>query len=153
MDKIISIFMLVLLLSSCNEEKHKGGEVQASNSVSTYTQQLKNAIMLSGDEEAYRNLKLYYMDTENPEDIFFYSLVMANKYGNKQAFFDVYFMISLRTFPKECVIDSLSANMAIKYLIIASQKGHKQSKDIVDKYNIVYDEQKNYNQIVKLRNI
>jgi TPR repeat protein len=99
-------------------------------------------IVLNGDTDAYYAVHVEYMNFHYPEESLFYALVMANKYDYQEAYFDVF----------ECLydlnneyqhanegwrldsLDETSRKMALEYLVKATEKGHKQSKEILGEY-------------------
>ncbi len=71
------------------------------------------------------------------DDLLPYALIMANKYNYTQAYFDVFDCLTAKYSSDIGQIDSLTAQLAIKYLLIASEKRHWQASEIVESHSIV----------------
>lgn len=114
---------------------------------------LESQIITQGDVKSYNELRISYID----KDMFAFlpwALIMANKYNNNDASFDVYYCF----FDLNCIacndkeiedwsLDKLSKkeqDLAIYHLIKASENGHSQAKEIVD----IYKKQGKYSNIL-----
>lgn len=103
--------------------------------------ELKRITIHKGDGMAYLKLNIASMNNKfYPADMLSYSLIMANKYNNSQAYYDVYHFltqINRQVFNGEEYIDSLNTElqkMAIEYLQKAADTGNKQAKDELEDY-------------------
>lgn len=133
-----------------NSELNSNKKVFSMNQPLTSVVDLKKAVLYEGSKEAYDALSTAYLDYTFQEEFLLYAIIMANKYEYPQAYFDVYFWLT-QTFSSDINnIDESSANLAIEYLIKASEKNHRQAKEIVEEYAIVYNERKNKEQILKI---
>jgi hypothetical protein len=85
------------------------------NQVGLPMEELKKLVIEKGDNNAYENLRIRYLDVKKYESEFLiYSLYMANKYDNKYAYYDVYKSMT-RLFGNN-KIDERSKELAIEYL-------------------------------------
>lgn len=101
---------------------------------------LKNAVLFKGDTEAYRLLSRAYLNYPVTQEFLLYALIMANKYDHPQAYFDVFNNLTKVYWNDLTIMDEKSAEMAIEYLIIASEKEHHQARDMVEKHGINRDD-------------
>ncbi|MBN1416198.1 MAG: hypothetical protein JW973_13940 [Bacteroidales bacterium] len=151
--KWIVLFISILIFAGCkmkNSELNSNKKVFSMNQPLTSVVDLKKAVLYEGSKEAYDALSTAYLDYTFQEEFLLYAIIMANKYEYPQAYFDVYFWLT-QTFSSDINnIDESSANLAIEYLIKASEKNHRQAKEIVEEYAIVYNERKNKEQILKI---
>jgi hypothetical protein len=137
------IIFICLFLIGCNSKKEnqtkKEEEVTMNQPLRNETD-LKKAILIGGDKDAYYELKIAYLDYSYTEEFLLYAMIMANKYDYPQAYFDVYFFLT-QVFSRNIKnIDECSAKLAVEYLLKAYEKGHHQAKDIVEKYSITSNE-------------
>ena len=136
--RIATLVLLSLLYISCNNKEDKAIETvdksinQPSRSLST----LKNLVLTKGDADAYYELQMAYLDNEYPEEFLVYAMTMANKFDYPQAYFDVYSCLKNEFHSDMTKIDDSTANLAIDYLLRASEKGHEQAQEIVKEYSI-----------------
>jgi hypothetical protein len=88
-----------------------------------------------GDTNAYNKLYIAYLTHE--ENMLFWSLLMANKYDYTEAYFDV-FCCLMNSY--NCVeykldkMDDKSKKIALYYLRMAADKGHKQAIEVIKDY-------------------
>lgn len=146
------IFLGVILFSSyikLSKDKVEKDFVNDSYAISNKHQELSNKlesdIINQGNIKSYNELRVSYID----KDMFAFlpwALIMANKYNNNDAYFDVYYCL----FDLNCTacndqelenwsLDELSRkeqDLAIYYLMKASEKGHSQAKEILDIYKV-----------------
>ena len=100
--------------------------------------QLKQGIIETGDTSAYNSLAIQQLDFKyGDEDLLPYAMIMANQYDYPQAYFDVFDCLTAKYLSDIGQIDSLTAQLAIKYLLIASKKGHWQASEIVESHSII----------------
>ena len=110
--------------------------------------ELKKLILYNGDEDAYDELDIAYLDHSFQEEFLLYALIMANKYDYPQAYFDVFYCLT-GIYGDITKIDVKTAALAIEYLLQANEKGHHQANKMVQEYNI--DIEKNSKQqIIKI---
>lgn len=132
---IIVIFTIALLSFSCsNSDKTNFSMNDSPKTIS----QLKLEILETGDTSAYYDLTIQLMEYKSgDDDLLPYALIMANKYNYTQAYFDVFDCLTAKYSSDIGQIDSLTAQLAIKYLLIASEKGHWQASEIVESHSII----------------
>lgn len=146
------IVIITPLLFACNSNNDRGKikEEISMNQVESSPQNYKNLVIEKGDIDAYNTLSIEYLDYKYPEEFLLYAMIMANKYDYPQASFDVFTCLTDVYMSDLNKMDSISANMAINYLIKAYKSHHHQAQEIVDKYSIMYNEKLNKNQIARI---
>jgi hypothetical protein len=80
---IIYILFITLYTSCTNNGILKDNEIP----------QIKKLILSKGDQAAYIDLMIYYEDKMQYEALLPYSIIMANKYDNANAYYQIYFCI------------------------------------------------------------
>ncbi|MBS1773946.1 MAG: hypothetical protein JST82_13895 [Bacteroidetes bacterium] len=103
---------------------------------------LKKNIATIGDIPSYEKLKLEYMDIDAIENLLPWALIMANKYGYKPAYFDVYTSIqgidmyygNTKSESSLEAVDSNSKKIALEYLIKASKIEDSQAIKILNEH-------------------
>lgn len=103
---------------------------------------LQDSILKVGREDYYEELYISYLD-KNDFEFLPWALLMANKYDNTKAYFDVYVClfefnnlynpVGLDNWALDN-LDTKTQKMAIEYLIKAANNGHNQAKEILGKY-------------------
>ncbi|MDP3462862.1 MAG: hypothetical protein Q8S18_08760 [Bacteroidales bacterium] len=140
----LPIYLFVIItFSGCNLINNKSSEkeiVISMNQSLESIDDLKKSVIFEGDKKAYRSLSFAYLDSSFSEEFLLYALIMANKYDYPEAYFDVFRCLTGVFFNDLTRIDQQTASVAVKYLIIASEKHHRQAKDIVEKNNISIEE-------------
>lgn len=132
---IIVISTIALLCFSCT---HSDKPSYSMNDSPKTISQLKQEILETGDTSAYYDLTIQLMEYKlGDDDLLPYALIMANKYNYTQAYFDVFDCLTTKYSSDIGQIDSLTAQLAIKYLLIASEKGHWQASEIVESHSII----------------
>lgn len=82
-DKIktlINCVLLITLFSSCNNGILKDSEIKEAKAI----------IVKSGDKNLYASLCIYYYEKGEYESTLPYSLVMAYKYNDRDAYYNIY---------------------------------------------------------------
>ena len=97
-------------------------------------------LVKQGDINAYDELRIYFSCKENPEELLPYALLMANKYNDTRAYFDVYYCFWYM-FPETtdnlCLLDSLDSttkNIALEYLQKGAELGEINSQQHLGSY-------------------
>lgn len=144
--------MITPLFFACNINSDRGKFKKeiSMNQVESTKVNYKNLVIEKGSIDAYKTLSIEYLDHKYPEEFLLYAMIMANKYNYSQAYFDVFTCLTDVYMSDLNKMDSVSANLAINYLIRASKSRHHQAQEIVDKYSIMYNEKSNKDQIVKI---
>lgn len=133
------LIIFCLLLIGCNmgnNNKSNNEPKQSMNQHTTNQNELKKAILFSGDIAAYQSLNTEYLDYNYPEEFLLYAMIMANKYDYPQAYFDVFTCLTDIYLSDLNQLDEKTASLAIDYLLKAYEKGHHQAKDMVEEYEI-----------------
>ena len=129
------IIILILLLTNCNN-----CSVEKSFSMNYRTRdlsELKQQIIDSGDSSAYKDLTIELLEFKyGDEELLPYAMIMANKYDYSQAYFDVFFSMTAPYMDNINQTDSITAKIAIDYLLLAAEKGHSQACEIVNSCSI-----------------
>ena len=141
MKQNVIILVIFLFLAACCQKKEKT-LFSSMNQPLENPKELRKAVIEKGDTSAYYSLFMMYLDFQYPEEILFYSLIMADKYNYPDAYFDVFSCLTdvNRYYEKDnddWSLDSLNNDlreMAVKYLIKAADKGHKQAKEVLEDY-------------------
>jgi hypothetical protein len=137
--RIANFFLIIIIFTGCrmiNNETSDEEIIISMNQSLESEDELKKSVIFEGDTKAYRSLSIAYLDYSYSEELLLYALIMANKYDHPQAYFDVFKCLIGVYFNELTKIDKTTANIAINYLIIASEKDHKQAKEIVKRYSI-----------------
>lgn len=133
--KIKNLFRCVLLIalfSSCNDGILKDSEVK----------QAKAIIIKSGDKNLYASLCIYYYEKGEYESTLPYSMIMAYKYNDKDAYYNIYKAIvqinSTRNSDYRAVkkLDKNSKQFALENLTKSANLGCISAKKDLDKYNL-----------------
>ena len=123
--------LIAVVFFSCKNQKEK-----SINQSDSPTQDLKEKIVHTGDIKSYEELSTVYMDYRVGEFLP-YALIMANKYDYPQAYYDVYESLTLmQSVGKENLnsVDSVTLQIALKYLKLSADKGSKVGKKILGQY-------------------
>jgi len=136
--RILIIIFTFFHLVACNQksEKESKNVEKSINQPTRSMSVLKGLVLTKGNEDAYYELKMAYLDFEYPEEFLLYAMIMANKYDFAQAYFDVYDCFVEINRLDITKIDQKSANLAIDYLIKAKDKNHEQAQEIVNEYSV-----------------
>ena len=151
--RIVSIFCLACfsILISCNQDKKLQNEKVVST-ISVYSDyyndkkmmdSLFNLVKTKGDTLAYFNLYQIYSLSGHKEEVLFTSLLMANKYKYKQAYFHVYKNLNtleriIQSNSKDSVLqsrflDNETTEFQYNYLVKASENGHIKAAEILNR--------------------
>lgn len=137
-----------ILFYSC---KHDDKTIYPMECSTKSISQLKRQIVETGDTSAYDDLSILLMDYEyGDEELLSYAWIMANKYDYAQAYFDVFDCLTVPYLSDIRQIDSMTAQLAIKYLLIAAKKGHLQSSEIIASDTISENGQDPIGQLCKI---
>lgn len=134
--KMYIILLFILTSTSC---KNKNEERSMNQSLLSQ-KELERNIKSKGDIDSYNSLKLEYMESVNKIDFLPWALLMANKFGYQQAYFDVFWILyEKQKLSEECDyslnrLDNNDKQLALNNLIMAAKLGHLQAKEILGKY-------------------
>lgn len=145
MKKLIPIAILGLFVLSCKNEEKKSLPVieeKVQSTTGLYTdyfndtkkvRALSDKILFAGDTLAYKELYGIYALSGHKEEYLCTSILMANKYGYRQACYDVYSILyRMSNFvnkEKLTSLDNETQVFALKYLKKAAEQGHVQAKE------------------------
>ena len=150
MKNVITLFttiLLILIFLSCNnktEKKQKKEKERSVIGVPYYTKLVNNekertrlwkAAIDSGDFRAYNKIAIAYFMSYRSTDLYYYSLIMANKYHCPEAYFNMYAVLTTQTSTGDMVLlsnDKDTKNLALYYLFKASELGFKHAKRIIE---------------------
>lgn len=87
-------FCLGIVISGCLKEMYISHQMSCLiDDGLSYDDSLRYLILQTGDTVAYQKLKKQKQDDGLPQEIWFYSIVMAKKHQYPSAYFDVYYLI------------------------------------------------------------
>jgi hypothetical protein len=138
-NKAIILFFAGLLLYSCyseKEEKNSIKDIPSPYAPSKNIKEIKKQVLEKGDTLAYYELKVAFMGLPVYPEVMVYSMIMANKYGYTQAFYDVYFCIKLLNSHYVGALDDETLKLGISYFFSACERGHHQANSKVKEYGI-----------------
>jgi|SRR6185503_12531872 len=146
MKNVITLFtaiLLVLIFVSCNNKgggKQKKEKEQIVTGVPYYKTLVNNekertrlwkAAIDSGDFRAYNKIAIAYFMSYRSTDLYYYSLIMANKYHCPEAYYNMHMVLTTQTSTGDMVLlskDKDTKNLALYYLFKAKELGFKQAK-------------------------
>lgn len=147
--KNISIYLsvcLTFLVISCQEKKEstviKPSVVKDHDEIPNHekitenkkmSDSLLNLAISKGDKMAYNSVAQDFVINENYKQLLYYSLIMANKYNNSQAHFDIYVILVESSANKSLEdLDKKTKNLATYHLIKSGELGYKSAKYEID---------------------
>lgn len=121
--KLTAIIFLIIY-SSCKDKKNQRIIYKEDDSASYYTRKLQDTKLMDslaykvikhGDTMAYKELRIIHSISGNGRGVgsLYYSLIMANQYNFKEAYYDIY--IILYPGGKE-ILDKKTKALADEYL-------------------------------------
>ena len=141
---LFSAFLVMLMFLSCNNKKEKKqikkDKYQGVISPSLYHDlvndkeartRLWKAAIDSGDCEAYGKIGTAYLMTYREVDLYYYSLIMANKYHCAYAYFVMHTILTHEASPDGMTIlsnDKDTKNLALYYLLKAKELGSDEAQ-------------------------
>lgn len=129
--RLFNWVLLIVLFSSCNDGILKDSEIKET----------KATIIKYGDKDSYARLCIYYYEKGDYESSLPYSMVMAYKYNDKDAYYNIYkTMIQInnnghsnyRAIQK---LDKTSKEFALQNLTKSANLGCISAKMDLDKYH------------------
>ena len=129
------ILTLIILFSSYKEE------VSGGTNFDLDLESLSKDIIEDGSDFAYYNVSMFYFQTASYHEFYPLAKIMSDKHNYTQAYFDVFYSIYYKGLNINDIgnynLDHLSVtdkNEALKYLIIAYEKGHSQAEQYLENY-------------------
>ncbi len=147
---LLSVSLVILIFLSCDNKKEKKQnkleEEQGVSMNSRYTNLVNNekertrlwkAAIDSGDCYAYNKIAIAYLMTYREVDLYYYSLIMANKYHCPEAYDNMYTILTHEAYASGDGIDMLSndedtKNLALYYLFKAKELGSEGAKNSIE---------------------
>ncbi|WP_428229479.1 hypothetical protein [Flavobacterium sp.] len=137
---------LTFLIFSCNEKKEstiikpsvvKDHDERPNHEKITENKKASDSLLSlaisKGDEMAYNSVAQDFIINENYKKLLYYSLIMANKYNNSQAHFDIYVILVESSENKSLNdLDKKTKNLAMYHLIKSVELGYKSAKYEID---------------------
>ena len=153
MYRLIQALVVLVILGGCASSRNGGAmkEQEFTPSAAHHiTMRDKRLVVEKGDRRAYNELRIAYLEYPIEDEFLYYAMVMCNKYGDAQACDDIF--SSLLLMHKNINdIDSVTANVAVMYLLKAYRKKWHQAVFVVERHSIVYDEATNREQLIRMR--
>ena len=132
LKNLFSCVLLITLLSSCNDGILKDSEVKEAKAI----------IVKSGDKDLYARLCIYYYEKGEYESSLPYSMIMAYKYNDKDAYYNIYKTIlqinsnGNSDYKAVKKLDKNSKEFALLNLTKSASLGCISAKKDLDKYNL-----------------
>ncbi|TKC60156.1 hypothetical protein FBD94_14675 [Pedobacter hiemivivus] len=136
----ILICLMLILLVSCNNEKKR----QFVPEIPTHTKLILNkeeTIKLwkkaidEGDFKAYANISNAYLMNTQIYELYYYSLIMTNKYNCPQAYYHLFTIMNDKVSIDGLKLysnDEATRNMSLYYLLRAKELGYTQAQFEID---------------------
>jgi hypothetical protein len=130
MKEILGL-IIVCLMCSCNHSNTNNPVVLSPNSYFTKEYEQIRKIVYYGDTIAYQKMFDDFDDNFRIPEFLSYSLIMANKYDFTQAYYDVFYILTMLPQINEYECDTISfycldektRNFALEYFSLAINKG------------------------------
>jgi hypothetical protein len=142
---VVSTSLIMLIFLSCNNkkqgEKNKKEKEQGTSMNYLYTNLVNNekerlhlwkAAIDSGDCNSYNKIAVAYLMTYREVELYYYSLIMANKWHCPEAYRNMNAILTNEASPGGDPVvlsnDSNTKNLALYYLFKARELGSEQAK-------------------------
>jgi uncharacterized lipoprotein NlpE involved in copper resistance len=138
---LLTISLVMLMFFSCNNKKEKQQFVAEVPSYSKLANDEKERTRLwkaaidSGNCDAYNKIAIAYLMTYKEVDLYYYSLIMANKYHCPEAYRNLSSILTHEASTGDMVIlsdDKDTKNLALYYLFKAKELGSAQAKNGIE---------------------
>jgi len=117
-------------MTSCFNTENKDSYYPTRINDTTYISKLIEKSVVEGDSLAFAEVSRYYILEEKSHDLFYVSLIMANKYDNPDAHFLLYWSIvhpiydiNRKVTDRLELLDNRSRNTALYHLLKAKELG------------------------------
>nr|WP_162989041.1 hypothetical protein [Pedobacter schmidteae] len=134
----ILICLMLILLVSCNNKKQR----QFVPEIPTHTKLNKEETIKlwkkaidEGDFKAYANISNAYLMNTQIYELYYYSLIMANKYKCPQAYYHLFIIMNDKVSIDGLKLysnDEATRNMSLYYLLRAKELGYTQAQFEID---------------------
>jgi len=121
MKKNIIFFVVICMFLSCIQHP----KTDLNNQYRT--SELLKKVLEEGDTTAYYEISVDFFMDDKSEHFLYYALIMANKYNNRQANYDVYNILTYLSCNKIETLDSVTKNLALYHLEKAKELGYNGS--------------------------
>jgi len=114
----ITLFILFvsIITLSCTKKVDQKSEVITINNTRPINE-LKDLVLKKGDTIAYDELGTAFLNEKHEEEYLVYSLIMANKYKYKSAYYYVYDCLLLPFDRDKIEVDEKTKALALEYLL------------------------------------
>lgn len=150
---IIITTTLCCLFVSCSEKEREVKKQVEKIGVPEYVKMNKNTKLTdslldlainNGDIKAYSSVASNYILDANYEDLFYSSIIMANRYNSSEAHFHIFLILSNSNNGKPFdQLDNKTKNLALYHLIKSNELGYESAKysinEVLGKGNILKD--------------
>lgn len=129
---LLNCLLLIMLFCSCNNGILKDSELKEAKAI----------IIKSGDKDLYARLCIYYYEKGEYESTLPYSMIMAYKYNDKDAYYNIYKIIvqinnnGNPDYKAVKKLDKNSKEFALENLTKSASLGCISAKKDLDKYNL-----------------
>ena len=133
MNKISFGIMIFFLILSCNNVSNKNDRIEKSSYIKSEIEHNKLLALAinKGDFKAYNKVSNDFLLEERGTEIYYYSLIMANKYKCPEAYYHLFAILNdnvLINNTKQYSSDETTKNMALYYLLKSYELGYDESK-------------------------
>jgi hypothetical protein len=145
------VLFLIVIFESCSSDHERSDKQVYSNgkginssylddsvyeapihTVDELTRLKLTALAIDGSDSAYDELTQGLILNGQEDDLFYCSLIVANKFNNREAFYNLFMILAKpihsRSGIKFGVMDSVTSNLAFYYLFKAYELGESSSK-------------------------
>jgi TPR repeat protein len=140
--RLILVNALVLFFLSCNHKSDTKQKTtkQSVTAIPEYTRLLNNEVertrlwksaIDSGDFGAYNKIAVAYLMSYREIDLYYYSLIMANKHHCPEAYYNMFTILENKVSTNEMDLystDKDTKNLALYYLLKSSELGLAKAK-------------------------
>lgn len=129
MKKIIYLFFFVQLSCVSSVEKNCNCPDVCFEKLSY---EKKRKILVDGDREVYTELMMERV-FKAPEDVLFYSLIMAHEFNDPAAYYDVYTLTqtALQNVGYGSKYKKIMKNFALPYLLKSAELGNETAQEVI----------------------
>ncbi|MBI5858341.1 MAG: hypothetical protein HZB42_11925 [Sphingobacteriales bacterium] len=147
MKKILIALLLGGLILSCNQQKksnvseHKSDSIRLKQDTFHLSNDLEDQIgkqgiaslidsaIERGDSMAYNKVSNYYLINQLDEEFLFPAMIMANRYKDRSAYFDVYDILTSMRYDNHLEkMDEQTKAIALYYLLRSYELGYENAK-------------------------
>ena len=132
MKSLRILIFIFTLMTSCNQESKSVKKNKTSSEMIgginledlQEMEKYKTEVMQSGDISSYLHLQQFFVDRLRFEELLFCSLIMANKYNYRPAYFNVFMCLKFTDKNGEFEkLDDVTKSLAMYYLLRSYELG------------------------------